>query len=130
MAQPHHFACQPESASAVQEPAIIEAIEDAGFDATLISSTSSSLPTTSGLLLQEPQQSSSRRAAHSALDCETSVAARIRVGGMTCASCSAAVKSALGSMRGVQSVEVALATELAEVQFDPQVRQKEHERAV
>lgn len=44
----------------------------------------------------------------------------IGVEGMTCASCSARVERALGKLPGVQTASVNLATERAEVRFDPQ----------
>lgn len=43
----------------------------------------------------------------------------IGVEGMTCASCSARVERALGKVSGVQAASVNLATERAEVRFDP-----------
>ena len=44
----------------------------------------------------------------------------IGIDGMTCASCSARVERALGKLPGVTSANVNLATERAEVLFDPQ----------
>ncbi len=44
----------------------------------------------------------------------------IGIDGMTCASCSARVERALGKLPGVTSASVNLATERAEVFFDPQ----------
>lgn len=44
----------------------------------------------------------------------------IEVQGMTCASCSARVERALNKVDGVKSASVNLATERAEVEFDPQ----------
>lgn len=46
---------------------------------------------------------------------------RIRINGMTCTSCSSTVESALQELRGVQSSNVALATEEAEVYYDPKI---------
>jgi Cu+-exporting ATPase len=43
----------------------------------------------------------------------------IPIGGMTCASCSAAVERALGKLDGVESASVNLATERATVSYDP-----------
>ena len=40
---------------------------------------------------------------------------------MTCTSCSSTVESALNSLRGVQTAQVALATEEAEIYYDPKV---------
>ena len=45
----------------------------------------------------------------------------MRINGMTCTSCSSTVESALRAVQGVQKAQVALATEEAEVQFDPKV---------
>jgi len=45
----------------------------------------------------------------------------IGVEGMTCASCSARVERGLGKLAGVASASVNLATERAEVRFDPQL---------
>uniref|UniRef100_A0A7S3QPV9 HMA domain-containing protein n=1 Tax=Dunaliella tertiolecta TaxID=3047 RepID=A0A7S3QPV9_DUNTE len=44
--------------------------------------------------------------------------AKLRVSGMTCASCSSAVEGALGSVAGVKHASVALLQETAEVEFD------------
>ncbi|MBU2724511.1 heavy-metal-associated domain-containing protein, partial [Acidithiobacillus ferridurans] len=44
----------------------------------------------------------------------------IGIDGMTCASCSTRVERALGKLPGVTSANVNLATERAEVLFDPQ----------
>ena len=46
---------------------------------------------------------------------------RIRISGMTCTSCSSTIESALQAMRGVQKAQVALATEEAEVHYDPKI---------
>jgi len=46
--------------------------------------------------------------------------ATIPVGGMTCASCSAAVERAVGKVPGVRRVSVNLATERATVEYDPE----------
>ncbi|KAK7369675.1 hypothetical protein VNO80_11718 [Phaseolus coccineus] len=79
--------------SFVNEETIREAIEDAGFQATLIRD-----------------------------DNETSVQiCRIRIQGMTCTSCSSTVESALQSIQGVVKAQVALATEEAEVHYTPNV---------
>ena len=43
----------------------------------------------------------------------------LRIGGMTCAACSARVERALRKLEGVQSAAVNLATEKATVVFDP-----------
>uniref|UniRef100_A0A7N0ZXS5 P-type Cu(+) transporter n=1 Tax=Kalanchoe fedtschenkoi TaxID=63787 RepID=A0A7N0ZXS5_KALFE len=74
-----------------KEEAIRQAIEDAGFQAAPI--------------------------AHS--NGQTHLC-RIRVTGMTCTSCSAALESALRAKKGVRSAQVALATEEAEIRYDPE----------
>lgn len=43
----------------------------------------------------------------------------LKIGGMTCASCSAKVERALGKMDGVSEAAVNLATEKATVSYDP-----------
>ena len=45
--------------------------------------------------------------------------ATMRITGMTCASCSNALEKALGALGGVQSANVSLSLEQAEVTFDP-----------
>ncbi|GLJ04984.1 hypothetical protein SUGI_0008370 [Cryptomeria japonica] len=78
----------------VNEELIREAIEDAGFEATL-----------------------------SETDDEESVISvcRLRIKGMTCTSCSSTVESALEKVQGVKRAAVALATEEAEIRYDPKL---------
>ncbi|KAK6158177.1 hypothetical protein DH2020_005491 [Rehmannia glutinosa] len=78
----------------VNEETIRETIEDVGFEASLIK--------------EEMNEKSS-------LIC------RIRIKGMTCTSCSSTVESGLQALRGVQRAQVALATEEAEVRYDPKI---------
>ncbi|KAL9369329.1 hypothetical protein Peur_040528 [Populus x canadensis] len=80
--------------SFVNEETIRETIEDAGFEATLIQEETS--------------------------DKSTQVC-RIRINGMTCTSCSSTVEQALQVIPGVQKAQVALATEEAEVHYDPKI---------
>ncbi|PHT57904.1 putative copper-transporting ATPase HMA5 [Capsicum baccatum] len=80
--------------SFVNEETIRETIEDVGFQATLIT--------------EETNE-------------KTSQVCRIRVKGMTCTSCSTTVESALQLIPGVQKAQVALATEEAEIQYDPRI---------
>ena len=47
--------------------------------------------------------------------------ARIRVGGMHCASCVATIEDVLGTLDGVSSITVNLGTEKVQVDYDPQV---------
>ncbi|XP_020260611.1 probable copper-transporting ATPase HMA5 isoform X2 [Asparagus officinalis] len=76
------------------EDVIRETIEDAGFQAASIK--------------QEPRENST-------LIC------RIRIKGMTCTSCSSTIESALREICGVQRALVALATEEAEIQYNPKL---------
>ncbi|TMW93039.1 hypothetical protein EJD97_012272 [Solanum chilense] len=78
----------------VNEETILETIEDVGFEATLVT--------------EETNE-------------KTSQVCRIRIKGMTCTSCSATVESALRLIPGVQKAQVALATEEAEIQYDPRI---------
>ncbi|XP_016566784.2 probable copper-transporting ATPase HMA5 isoform X2 [Capsicum annuum] len=78
----------------IKEETIRETIEDVGFQATLIT--------------EETNE-------------KTSQVCRIRVKGMTCTSCSTTVESALQLIPGVQKAQVALATEEAEIQYDPRI---------
>ncbi|KAJ8768404.1 hypothetical protein K2173_021557 [Erythroxylum novogranatense] len=79
----------------VNEETIRETIEDAGFEATLI-----------------PGETS---------DNKSTQVCRIRINGMTCTSCSSTVEQALQAIEGVNAAQVALATEEAEVHFDPKM---------
>ncbi|KAJ1416108.1 P-type ATPase [Sesbania bispinosa] len=77
-----------------EEEEIREAIEDAGFEATLLTDAVS----------------------------EKSVqVCRLQIRGMTCTSCSSTVESALVAIHGVVKARVALATEEAEVHYSPNV---------
>lgn len=78
-----------------QEERIRETIEDVGFAAAL--------------LKEEMKEKSS------------SLTCRLRVKGMTCTSCSTNVESALRAVPGVQKAIVALATEEAEIRYDPTI---------
>ncbi|KAJ4823220.1 hypothetical protein Tsubulata_004478, partial [Turnera subulata] len=78
----------------VNEETIRETIEDAGFTAALIQDETS--------------------------DRSTQVC-RIRINGMTCTSCSSTVEQALQAIQGVYKAQVALATEEAEIHYDPRL---------
>ncbi|XP_015947007.1 probable copper-transporting ATPase HMA5 [Arachis duranensis] len=80
--------------SFVNEETIREAIEDCGFEATLLTD--------------------------DVTDKSVQVC-RIQIKGMTCTSCSSTVESALQALQGVIKAQVALATEEAGVQFNPNV---------
>eukprot|EP00891_Asterochloris_glomerata_P002470 jgi/Astpho2/2470/e_gw1.00048.183.1_t len=76
----------------VSQERVLEAIEDAGFEAQLLSSSSA----TPGAKV-----------------------ASLRVRGMHCASCSTAVEKALKATQGVQQATVSLSMSQADVQYDP-----------
>ncbi|XP_043692130.1 probable copper-transporting ATPase HMA5 [Telopea speciosissima] len=78
----------------VSEETIQEAIKDVGFEATLIK--------------DEVNERSMQ-------------ACRLRIKGMTCTSCSRTIESALQGIKGVNKAQVALATEEAEICFDPKI---------
>lgn len=78
----------------LKEEDIREAIEDAGFEAALLTDSTND---------------------NSVQVC------RIQIKGMTCTSCSTAVESALEAIPGVVRARVALATEEAEVHYNPNV---------
>ncbi|KAL4592887.1 hypothetical protein LXL04_005894 [Taraxacum kok-saghyz] len=77
--------------SFINEETIRETIEDVGFEATLIMEKSN----------------------------ESTQVCRILIKGMTCTTCSTTVESALRSLHGVHKTQVALATEEAEIHYDP-----------
>ncbi|XP_008787477.2 copper-transporting ATPase HMA5 [Phoenix dactylifera] len=78
----------------VSEDTIRETIDDAGFEAALIKEEVKEKPT---------------------LIC------RLRIKGMTCTSCSSTIESALQAIAGVRKALVALATEEAEICYDPKL---------
>ncbi|XP_075101482.1 putative copper-transporting ATPase HMA5 isoform X2 [Nicotiana tabacum] len=82
------------NASLVYEEMIRDTIEDVGFQAKL--------------LKEEMNQKSSQ-------------VCRIQVNGMTCTSCSTTLESALQVIPGVHKAQVALATQEAEICYDPKI---------
>ncbi|KAF5181557.1 Copper-transporting atpase hma5 [Thalictrum thalictroides] len=78
----------------VKEETIRETIEDVGFQATLIEE---------------------EVAERSVQICQ------IRIKGMTCTSCTRTVESVLQGIHGVNTAQVALATEEAEIRYDPKI---------
>ncbi|GMY30297.1 probable copper-transporting ATPase HMA5 isoform X2 [Fagus crenata] len=76
----------------VNEEKICETIENVGFQATLIKDDTNERSTQ---------------------------VCKIRINGMTCTSCSSTIESALQAISGVQKAQVALATEKAEVHYNP-----------
>ncbi|KAM7278756.1 hypothetical protein ACFE04_005890 [Oxalis oulophora] len=83
------------SREGLAEETIRETIEDVGFQATLIE--------------DETNENLSTQIC------------RIRIIGMTCTSCSTTVEKALQSINGIYKAQVALATEEAQIQFDPRI---------
>ncbi|KAE9451855.1 hypothetical protein C3L33_16244, partial [Rhododendron williamsianum] len=77
-----------------QTETIRETIEDVGFQATLVEDETNE---------------------------KSTYVCRIQIKGMTCTSCSTTVESALQAVPGVLKARVALATEEAEIQYDPKV---------
>ncbi|XP_015693671.2 cation-transporting ATPase HMA5 [Oryza brachyantha] len=75
---------------------IIEAIEDAGFDAEILPDSAISQP-----------------------KAQKTLSAQFRIGGMTCANCVNSVEGILKKLPGVKGAVVALATSLGEVEYDP-----------
>eukprot|EP00850_Spirogloea_muscicola_P011399 SM000070S21365 [mRNA] locus=s70:530729:535395:- [translate_table: standard] len=82
---------------------LVEAVEDAGFEAEA--------------LLQAPLPPAGGAAGAQL----ASVVGRFRVSGMTCSACVGSVEAALLAVRGVLRASVALATEQAEVEYDPEL---------
>jgi Cu+-exporting ATPase len=89
----------------VQQADIVEAIEDAGFDAELLKVESNGPPAVGG----------------SQILISHIVKARFKISGMTCSACVNSVEGALRAVKGVKSVQVALATEEAHVDYDTRV---------
>jgi len=50
---------------------------------------------------------------------ETPKRTKIRISGMTCANCTAAIQRSIGGLEGVNEVDVNLASETASVEYDP-----------
>jgi Cu+-exporting ATPase len=73
---------------------IRETIKDVGFEATLVEDETNE---------------------------KSTYVCRLKIKGMTCTSCSTTVESALQALPGVQKAQVALATEEAEIRYDPKV---------
>jgi P-type Cu+ transporter len=71
------------------------------------------------------------KAGYEAVDDVSEKSVIIPVGGMTCASCAAAIERAVKKLDGVKSASVNLATERAAVRYDPEtVRLSEIKRAI
>ncbi|XP_066371872.1 cation-transporting ATPase HMA5-like isoform X2 [Miscanthus floridulus] len=81
---------------------IIEAIEDAGFEAEIIPESAVSQPKS-----------------------QKTLSAQFRIGGMTCANCVNSVEGILKKLPGVKGAVVALATSLGEVEYVPSAISKD-----
>lgn len=81
---------------------IVEAIEDAGFDAEIIPDAAVSQPKS-----------------------QKTLSAQFRIGGMTCANCVNSVEGILKKLPGVKGAVVALATSLGEVEYVPSAISKD-----
>ncbi|EOA12997.1 hypothetical protein CARUB_v10025986mg [Capsella rubella] len=86
----------------VKEEDIKEAIEDAGFEAEILAE-----PVTTGTKTQG------------------TLVGQFTIGGMTCAACVNSVEGILRDLPGVKRAVVALATSLGEVEYDPNVINKD-----
>ena len=86
----------------IQVEDIIEAIEDAGFDAEILPDSAVSQPKS-----------------------QKALSAQFRIGGMTCANCVNSVEGILRKLPGIQGAVVALATSLGEVEYLPSVISKD-----
>ena len=84
----------------IKEEDIKEAIEDAGFEAEILAE-----PVTAGT--------------------KTTLVGQFTIGGMTCAACVNSVEGILKGLPGVKRAVVALATSLGEVEYDPNLINKD-----
>lgn len=80
----------------MQDEDIVEAIEDAGFEAEILPDSTVSQPKS-----------------------QKTLSGQFRIGGMTCAACVNSVEGILKKLPGVKGAVVALATSLGEVEYDP-----------
>lgn len=92
----------------VAEDDIKEAIEDAGFDAEVVTST----PVFSSFAIRADAPAAN-------------IVGQFRIQGMTCAACVNSVESVLTSLNGVIRASVALVTESGEVEYDPKLISRE-----
>ncbi|KAF3499496.1 hypothetical protein F2Q69_00041786, partial [Brassica cretica] len=84
----------------IKEEDIKEAIEDSGFEAEILAD-----PVTAGT--------------------KTTLVGQFTIGGMTCAACVNSVEGILKDLAGVKRAVVALATSLGEVEYDPNIINKD-----
>ncbi|PWN28138.1 putative CCC2-P-type ATPase [Jaminaea rosea] len=88
---------------------IVEEVEDVGFDAIVLSDVK---------VDSASKQTSSTQAAEQGDAAPAIEEATLSVYGMTCSACVASIESGVLELAGVQSCEVALATERAKVRYD------------
>jgi Cu+-exporting ATPase len=86
----------------MQDEDIVEAIEDAGFEAEILPDSTVSQPKS-----------------------QKTLSGQFRIGGMTCAACVNSVEGILKKLPGVKRAVVALATSLGEVEYDPSAISKD-----
>jgi len=86
----------------MQDEDIVEAIEDAGFEAEILPDSTVSQPKS-----------------------QKTLSGQFRIGGMTCAACVNSVEGILEKLPGVKRAVVALATSLGEVEYDPSAISKD-----
>lgn len=89
-------------ACCVQDEDIVEAIEDAGFEAEILPDSAVSQPKT-----------------------QKTLSGQFRIGGMTCAACVNSVEGILKKLPGVKRAVVALATSTGEIEYDPSAISKD-----
>lgn len=88
--------------------ALLEVVEDVGFDATILEESSAASSGADGALAQCVRWT-----------CE------LKIGGMTCTACSGTVERHLQSLKGVERATVSLVLNKAFVQFDPALQSAE-----
>lgn len=86
---------------------LLEAIDDAGFDASLVSSVD-----------VDNDSKSTTLTSASSLSLNSTITSIFQVSGMTCAACTNSITNGLKKLNGVQSVDVSLLTEEATVIHD------------
>lgn len=101
--------------SEISSDTLVEAIDDAGFDAEIISSNSDMGFTDE----KSPVSSSSTTGTTASTDSMKTI---VQIGGMTCSSCSNSITNSLLKIDGVQSADVSLITEEATIVHSPSVK--------
>nr|QGP73769.1 Copper-exporting ATPase [Sedum alfredii] len=95
--------------SVVKVEDVVEAVEDAGFEAEIIPQSSTAATTN-----QDTKSTA-----------DATLVGQFSIGGMTCAACVNSVEGILRALPGVKRAVVALATSLGEVEYDPSVISKD-----